>query len=133
MSRGRLVVAALSVMLAFLSGCFLFLGRAVKREMELARLQSDFVSAVSHEFRTPLAAMRQFSELLADGRVPNERQHYYESLAGESRRLQRLVENILNSAGSRPGQGRSTPSRSISGRSSGSGGGVPIAAVAARV
>src|SRR5690606_6565701 len=63
---------------------------------------------VSHEFRTPLAAMRQLSELLAAGRVPVEarRQQYYESLAGESRRLQRLVENVLNvgrlEAGARP-------------------------------
>ena len=108
MSRGRLVVAALSVMLAFLLVASYFIGRAVKREMALARLQADFVSAVSHEFRTPLASMRQLSELLAAGRVPLEtrRQHYYESIAGESRRLQRLVENLLEfgklEAGPRP-------------------------------
>jgi two-component system phosphate regulon sensor histidine kinase PhoR len=108
MSRGRLVVAALSVMLAFLLVASYFISRAVKREMALARLQADFVSAVSHEFRTPLASMRQLSELLAAGRVPLEarRQHYYESIAGESRRLQRLVENLLEfgklEAGPRP-------------------------------
>ena len=97
-TRGRLVVAGLVVMLVFLSAGSYFVGRAVKHEMDLARLQSDFVAAVSHEFRTPLAAMRQLSELLAAGRVPLEsrRQHYYESLANESRRLQRLVENLLN-------------------------------------
>ena len=108
MSRGRLVVAALSVMLAFLLAASSFIGRAVRREMALARLQADFVSAVSHEFRTPLASMRQLSELLAAGRVPFEtrRQQYYESLAAESRRLQRLVENLLEfgrlEAGPRP-------------------------------
>jgi signal transduction histidine kinase len=108
MSRGRLVVAALSVMLAFLLAASYFIGRAVRREMALARTQADFVSAVSHEFRTPLASMRQLSELLAEGRVPLEarRQQYYESLAAESRRLQRLVENLLEfgqlEAGPRP-------------------------------
>lgn len=108
MSRGRLVVAALSVMLAFLLAASYFSGRAVRREVALARLQADFVSAVSHEFRTPLASMRQLSELLAAGRVPFEprRQQYYESLAAESRRLQRLVENLLEfgrlEAGPRP-------------------------------
>jgi signal transduction histidine kinase len=97
-------------MLVFLVAGSYFIGRAVKQEMDLARLQSDFVSAVSHEFRTPLAAMRQLSELLAAGRVPLEerRQHYYESLAGESRRLQRLVESLLDfgrlEAGARPYQ-----------------------------
>jgi signal transduction histidine kinase len=96
------------MMLTFLVAGSYFIARAVKREVDLARLQSDFVSAVSHEFRTPLAAMRQLSELLAAGRVLHEdrRQQYYDSLAGESRRLQHLVENLLNfgrlQAGVRP-------------------------------
>ena len=108
MSRGRLVVAALSVMLAFLLAASYFIGRAVRREVALARLQADFVSAVSHEFRTPLASMRQLSEMLEEGRVLSDarRQEYYGSLAAESRRLQRLVENLLEfgklEAGPRP-------------------------------
>jgi signal transduction histidine kinase len=108
MSRGRLVVAALSVMLVFLLAASYFIGRAVRREVVLARLQADFVSAVSHEFRTPLASMRQLSEMLEAGRVPSDarRQKYYGSLAAESRRLQRLVENLLEfgklEAGRRP-------------------------------
>jgi signal transduction histidine kinase len=108
MTRGRLVVAGLSVMFVFLLATSYFISRAVSREVALARLQADFVSAVSHEFRTPLASMRQLSELLAAGRVRVEarRQQYYESLATESRRLQRLVENLLEfgklEAGRRP-------------------------------
>jgi signal transduction histidine kinase len=75
-----------------------FIARAVTRELEVARLQSDFVSAVSHEFRTPLASLRQLSELLVDGRVPSEkrRQEYYEGLRRESERLYRLVESLLD-------------------------------------
>jgi len=52
--------------------------------------------------------MRQLSELLAADRVPDEsrRRNYYESLASESRRLQQLVENLLNvgrlEAGAKP-------------------------------
>jgi signal transduction histidine kinase len=62
------------------------------------RVQSDFVSAVSHEFRTPLTSVRQLSELLAHGRVPTEeRRHlYYKTLLRESARLERLVEGLLN-------------------------------------
>src|SRR5262249_31803094 len=75
-----------------------FIARAVTRELEVARLQSDFVAAVSHEFRTPLASLCQLSEMLSDGRVPSEtrRQVYYEGLRRASERLHRLVESLLD-------------------------------------
>jgi two-component system phosphate regulon sensor histidine kinase PhoR len=97
-TRGRLTVLGIVVMSLFLVTGVYFIGRAVRREMELARLQADFVSAVSHEFRTPLAAMRQLSEVLAAGRVPDQARQiqYFEALSSESRRLQRLVENLLD-------------------------------------
>jgi signal transduction histidine kinase len=64
----------------------------------VARLQSEFVSAVTHEFRTPLTSLRQLSEMLSKGRVPTEelRQQSYDILARESERLQRLVESLLD-------------------------------------
>ena len=64
----------------------------------MARLKSDFVSAVSHEFRTPLATLRQLTENLSDGRVGDEgrRQAYYEAQARATSRLSRLVERLLD-------------------------------------
>jgi signal transduction histidine kinase len=72
--------------------------RAVSRELTVARLQSDFVSAVSHEFRTPLTTLRQLTELLLDRRVvePERRHTYLEALARQTERLQRLVESLLD-------------------------------------
>lgn len=72
--------------------------RVVRKEMEIARLKSDFVSTVSHEFRSPLTGIRQLGELLMRGRVPSEerRQEYYERITRESDRLSRLVENLLD-------------------------------------
>ena len=72
--------------------------RAVKRELEVARLKSDFVSTVSHEFRSPLTAIRQLSEMLERGRVTTEekRLEYYALISRESGRLSRLVENLLD-------------------------------------
>jgi signal transduction histidine kinase len=70
----------------------------VRKEIEIARLKSDFVSTVSHEFRSPLTGIRQLGELLMRGRVSSEerRQEYYECITRESDRLSRLVENLLD-------------------------------------
>ena len=85
-------------MAVFLIAGTYFIARAIRREAEAARVQSEFVSTVSHEFRSPLTSLRQLSEILALGRVPNEarRQVYYETLVRETARLQRLVEALLN-------------------------------------
>ncbi len=97
-ARRRFVLAGLALTALLIGVSSYVTARAVVRELAVARLQSDFVSAVSHEFRTPLSTMRQMSELLADGRVPGEerRQQYYEDLRHESERLNRLVENLLD-------------------------------------
>jgi signal transduction histidine kinase len=96
-ARRRLLAAGISVMLALTLLCTLVVGRAVARELAVARLQSDFVSAVSHEFRTPLTTLCQLSELLDRGRVTDDavRQSYYRYLRSESDRLRRLVEGLL--------------------------------------
>jgi signal transduction histidine kinase len=97
-ARRRVLLAALLVVaLLILTGSY-FIWRSVARELAVSRLQSDFVSAVSHEFRTPLTALRQFSELLVNDRVATgqERRQFYEGMAHESRRLDRLVERLLH-------------------------------------
>lgn len=72
--------------------------RAVTREFAVARLQSDFVAAVSHEFRTPLTSLRQLTEILIDGRITDADRHatYYRALERQSQRLHRLVESLLD-------------------------------------
>lgn len=72
--------------------------RTVKRELEVARMRADFVSTVSHEFRSPLTGIRQLAEMLLRGRAAGkERQHrYHKMILQESERLGRLVENLLD-------------------------------------
>ena len=102
---GVLIAVALLVSLA----CYA-IARGVLRESAAGRLQSDFVSAVSHEFRSPLTTLRQLTELLADGRVLDEerRRHYFGVLQQETARLHQLVESLLDfgrmDAGRRPYQ-----------------------------
>jgi signal transduction histidine kinase len=96
--RQRFLLLAMGVMAVFLIAGAYFIAHAIRGDLAVARMQSDFVSAVSHEFRSPLTSIRQLSEILALGRVPNEeRRHiYYETLVRETTRLQRLVEALLN-------------------------------------
>jgi signal transduction histidine kinase len=55
------------------------------------------VSAVSHELKTPLTAVRMYGEMLRDGMVESteQRQAYYETITLEAERLSRLINNVL--------------------------------------
>jgi len=93
-----ILLTMMAAMLVFLWGAMYVMARAIRREAAVARLQSDFVAAVSHEFRSPLTTIRQMAEMLEMGRVTSEerRQAYFGVLTGEASRLQRLVETLLN-------------------------------------
>ncbi len=89
------VLAALS--LVMIGGIFLTY-RNVSREMNLARLKSDFVANVSHELRTPLALIRLYAETLELGRLTakDKYQEYFRIIREESERLTALINNILD-------------------------------------
>jgi signal transduction histidine kinase len=89
------VLAALSLLLV--GGIFLTY-RNVSREMNLARLKSDFVANVSHELRTPLALIRLYAETLELGRLTAKEkyQEYFRIIREESERLTALINNILD-------------------------------------
>ena len=98
--RQRLLSVGLAAILLLFSGGGYFLWRLMQRELAVARLQTDFVSAVSHEFRTPLTSLRHVTELLEENdEVPPERRKaFYEALGRNTERLHRLVESLLDFA-----------------------------------
>lgn len=65
--------------------------------LEFAQRRSNFVSAVTHELKTPLTAIRMYAEMLRDGLVSSEakRGEYYRTITDESERLSRLIDNVL--------------------------------------
>ena len=106
--RRRLMLMGLALLALLVIAASYLIGRAVSRELAAARLQSDFVSAVSHEFRTPLTSMRQFTEMLVEDESlpPEKRRAFYGAQERATRRLTRLVESLLDfgrmEAGARP-------------------------------
>ena len=82
-----------------LCGGFLLMYRFAVGQMRLARQQQDFVSAVSHELKTPLTSIRMYGEMLKSGWADEaKRQTYYDYIHSESERLSRLIENVLHLA-----------------------------------
>jgi signal transduction histidine kinase len=74
------------------------LHRTVAREKELSQLKSNFVSMVSHEFRTPLGIIQSSAELLRDFHQrmqPAEREEQLESVTRNTRRMAGMMEEIL--------------------------------------
>jgi two-component system phosphate regulon sensor histidine kinase PhoR len=97
---GAALLAWIAVTLAaVLCGGFLLMYRFGAGQMRLARQQQDFVSAVSHELKTPLTSIRMYGEMLKAGWADEaKRQTYYDYIHSESERLSRLIENVLQLA-----------------------------------
>ncbi len=92
-----------TLLLTFLGFAFLisalawFLYREQTREMRLAEQRVQFVSQVSHELKTPLTNIRMYAELLEDEVEHEEKpQRYVRVITDESKRLSRLISNVLN-------------------------------------
>lgn len=93
---GLLILAAAGTALLGL----LVARKAYHRQLVLNQQKSNFVSAVSHELRAPIASVQLMVDNLEQGKVTDpERQREYFRLSGqECRRLGALVENVLDLA-----------------------------------
>lgn len=106
---GARYLAWLGLVLAFVlsGGCFVIY-RYGMAQLSLFRQQQDFVSAVSHELKTPLTSIRMYSEILQAGWADEEKKAgYYTFIHDESERLSRLIANVLQL--SRMTRGNHTP------------------------
>ena len=103
------VVGVLTGVGVALFGLAYFLYREHSREMKFAEQRVNFVNQVSHELKTPLTNIRLYAELLEENLPdPSEKaeeddrfRHYLDVITSESRRLSRLIANVLNFARSR--------------------------------
>ena len=105
----RFIATALTLLLLLsILAASLTLGKWLRRSRQEAQQRVNFVSNVSHEFKTPLTTIRLYTDLLLEGRIQSEekRDHYLRTMQNESERLARLVHNVLSF--SRLEQGRKT-------------------------
>ncbi|MFM2136555.1 MAG: hypothetical protein RL021_1955 [Bacteroidota bacterium] len=85
--------------LVFLSllvwGSFVTL-RSFRRDLELVRLQQNFLLSVTHEFKTPLASIKLYLETISRHGLDKEKQQQFiRNALVDTERLNNLVENVL--------------------------------------
>jgi signal transduction histidine kinase len=97
---GATVINWIAAIMILITGIGLYLVyRAGVRQLQLVQQQQDFVSAVSHELKTPLTSIRMYGEMLQENWASEEKKKtYYDMIVGESQRLTRLINNVLQLA-----------------------------------
>lgn len=72
----------------------------ISNERSIHKRHAEFVSAASHEMKTPLAGIRAYVELLLDKEAEDEetQEEFLNVIDTQADRLQRLIENLLNMA-----------------------------------
>lgn len=71
---------------------------ALRAEQELSDLRANFVSLVSHEFRTPLGVIMSAADVLRlffESLTPEKRLHHLETITRSTRTLANLIEEVL--------------------------------------
>ena len=98
-SSGR---RTLSIMIGVLAGIVLLgllaIYQSTRTLVDLSERRSQFVSAVTHELKTPLTNIRMYIEMLEQGIAKDQEreQDYYRILDSEGSRLSRLINNVLD-------------------------------------
>ena len=96
---GEGAIAVAAVPLREAPGTVVLTLRDVTSERALARTRRDLVANVSHELKTPVAAIRGFLELMEDDAMhPEARREFLSLMDAEAARLQRLVDEQLQLA-----------------------------------
>ncbi len=103
-TRRGVGIVLLSVVMIVL-GAILSAG-LVRRELDAARLKSEFAANVSHELRSPITQIRLKAEALQLGlaETPEAQARHYEVIVREAERLSRMVDNMLDFAAIERGQ-----------------------------
>ena len=98
-SNGELLFLIGGIMFLLLGGGLISIYRLTQSQLDLAQKRQDFISAVSHELKTPLTTIKMRAEILQGSYQKMDdakRMRSFEQIASESDRLTRLIQNVLD-------------------------------------
>lgn len=95
--------------LIVLSASIFVLVRAIRHESELRRRQQNFLAAVSHELKSPLAGIQLSAETLIHRTATADAPRLGYRILSDSRRLLQMVDNLLNTTRLEEGRWQPTP------------------------
>ncbi len=96
-SQGLFVFVFAFITLLMIAG-LVFMMYTLNQEMKLSKMKSDFISNVSHEFKTPLTSIRHMTEIMYLKRINSDarKEEYLQSMLEQCDHLGHLIENILD-------------------------------------
>ena len=98
-SNGQLLFLIGGIMFLLLGGALISIYRLTQSQLDLAQKRQDFISAVSHELKTPLTTIKMRAEILQSSYTKMDdakRMRSFDQIASESDRLTRLIQNVLD-------------------------------------
>ena len=98
-TNGQLLFLIGSIMFLLLGGGLISIYRLTQSQLNLAQKRQDFISAVSHELKTPLTTIKMRAEILQSSYAKMDdakRMRSFDQIASESERLTRLIQNVLD-------------------------------------
>jgi signal transduction histidine kinase len=97
--------------LGVLAGGMLILTRTIRHDAELRRRQQNFLAAVSHEFKSPLASVQLAAETLVLRSADGDGKRLGQRILEDCERLLRMVDNLLDTTRLEEGRHRLVPER----------------------
>ena len=96
-----LTIAVSGVLLAIVLGCFAYSIFVIFRQKRLSIMKNDFISNMTHEFKTPIATISLAADSIKNPKVsgsPDKLARFADIIQKENSRMNRQVEKVLQAA-----------------------------------